>query len=56
MVYEVSLISLSLICMVCSCCLAVVAWCHKDLRVSDIMQAAVSMVAFFVITWVIFMG
>ena len=55
MVYEVSLIILSLICMVCSCCLAVSAWHHKDLRVADIMQAAVSMVAYFSITWVIFM-
>ena len=55
MVYEIALISLSLICMVCSCCLAIAAWYHKDLRITDVMQAAMAMTAYFAITWVIFM-
>lgn len=50
---QVFFVGLSLVCMLGTCWLAVMAWYHKDLRVLDVMRAVTSIVIYCVITWIV---
>lgn len=54
-IYVVFMIAFAFICMFSSVWLALMAWLHDDLRASDVAQAVMGTMFYFVSAWVLIM-